>query len=49
MATHLEWPFFDERHRALAASASTWATANLAATKDAWPRTIAFLRKQPNK
>ncbi len=35
MATHLEWPFFDERHRALAASASTWATANLAASTHA--------------
>lgn len=33
--THLEWPFFDERHRALALEATQWAAANLATTEHA--------------
>lgn len=36
MATpsHLEWPFFDDRHRALALEAERWAAANLSASED---------------
>ncbi len=29
MASHLEWPFFDDRHRALAAETATWAASHL--------------------
>lgn len=32
--SHLEWPFFDERHRALALEAERWAAANLSASED---------------
>jgi acyl-CoA dehydrogenase len=29
MASHFEWPFFDDRHRALAAETATWAASHL--------------------
>ena len=33
--TFLSWPFFDERHRALAASIESWCASNLACTQNA--------------
>lgn len=35
MASHLEWPFFEDRHRALAEKATSWAASNLAPTSHA--------------
>jgi len=29
LSSHFEWPFFEERHRALAAAIQTWATQNI--------------------
>jgi acyl-CoA dehydrogenase len=42
---HYGWPFFDERHRQLAAGAESWIRANLAEEKDADATCRSFVRK----